>query len=57
MDLIYVGKPVPVGSALPLPEGWTAENHNEPDTAVAKAKLASGLYTTPVKAPSPKKEG
>jgi len=53
MELIYTGKPVPVGSALPLPEGWPAETHIEPDTAVAKAKLASGLYAVKAKKETP----
>lgn len=36
---------VPVdGSALPLPEGWPAADHEEGDPAVAAAKVASGLY-------------
>lgn len=46
MDLVYTG-PNPRdlrGGALPLPEGWPALDHTEPDAAVAEAKVASGLY-------------
>lgn len=54
MQLKYIG-PDPealgmAGSALPLPEGWTAEDGDEPDAEVAAAKVASGLYAE-VKAP------
>ena len=32
------------GCALPLPEGWVAETHIEPDPAVVAKKLATGRY-------------
>lgn len=42
--LRYIG-PAPGGAgALPLPEGWLAADHEEPDEAVAAAKVASGMY-------------
>lgn len=42
-ELVWVGQVAP-GSAVPLPEGWPAESHSEPDAAKAAEKLASGLY-------------
>lgn len=42
-ELKYVG-PGPDVSALPLPEGWPAEDHDEPNAAVRAEKLASGMY-------------
>ena len=45
MKLIYIGPPPdPAGGALPLPEGWTAADQDEPDTTVATAKVESGLF-------------
>ncbi len=41
--LRYIG-PGPGAGALPLPEGWLAGDHDEPDEARATAKVASGLY-------------
>lgn len=42
--LKYTGPdPAEVG-VVPLPEGWPAEDHDEPDAALAKEKLASGSY-------------
>jgi hypothetical protein len=35
---------LPQGSALPLPQGWPAADHNEPNEAIAAEKLASGMY-------------
>jgi hypothetical protein len=43
MRLTYTGPSGP-DTTLPLPEGWVAADHDEPDEAVAAAKLASGLY-------------
>jgi hypothetical protein len=43
MRLTYTGPSGP-DTTLPLPEGWPAADHDEPDEAVAAAKLASGLY-------------
>ncbi|MBM3940436.1 MAG: hypothetical protein FJ318_06035 [SAR202 cluster bacterium] len=37
MQLAYVG---PTTNPPPLPEGWPAAAHDEPDAALAKAKLA-----------------
>ncbi len=49
--LIYTDSaPNPPGSALPLPEGWPAADHDESDSAVAKAKIASGSYRKKAKA-------
>lgn len=36
--------PVAGLGAIPLPEGWPAEDHDEPDDRVAAAKLATGMY-------------
>lgn len=44
MKLVFVGERPTDGSALALPEGWPAEDHEEPDAATAKAKVASKLY-------------
>lgn len=44
MELIYVGpSPAEIG-VVPLPEGWPAADHTEPDRALARAKLQSGFY-------------
>ena len=44
MELRYTGPdPASVG-VVPLPEGWPAETHDEPDEALAKEKIASGAY-------------
>jgi hypothetical protein len=43
MMLRYVGPPAGRG-VPPLPEGWPAQDHEEPDPDVAGRKLASGLY-------------
>lgn len=32
------------GGALPLPEGWLADTHIEPDPVVVAQKLATGRY-------------
>ncbi|MCX7619026.1 hypothetical protein [Tepidiforma sp.] len=44
MRLRYLGPDPAIDAALPLPEGWPAADHDEPDPAAAAAKLASGLY-------------
>ena len=47
MELRYTGPTIgtiPLGSALPLPEGWPSEDHDEPDAALAAEKVRSGLY-------------
>lgn len=42
--LRYTGPdPAEVG-VVPLPEGWPAVDHDEPDAAQRAAKLASGAY-------------
>lgn len=42
--LRYVGPaPAEVG-IVPLPEGWPAADHSEPDLALLAEKLASGMY-------------
>lgn len=43
--LRWIGPRTP-GAVLPLPEGWPARDHDEPDQAVAAEKLASGLFAT-----------
>lgn len=49
MRLEYVGPAPAPGAAVPLPEGWPAADHDEPDRQAAAAKLASGLYRRPRK--------
>ncbi len=44
MRLQYTGGDAPADTALPLPEGWPAADHDEPDELVAAAKVASGAY-------------
>jgi hypothetical protein len=41
--LRYIGPRDVVDGVLPLPEGWPAADHDEPDEALAEAKLARGL--------------
>lgn len=38
--LFFVGQRPADGSALPLPEGWPAESHEEPDDTRRAEKLA-----------------
>lgn len=45
MKLTYHGPEQRADGALPLPEGWPAADHDEPDEARAAAKVASGLYS------------
>ena len=42
-SLRYVG-PAPVGGVVPLPEGWPALDHEEPDASLRAKKLSSGMY-------------
>lgn len=42
MKLRYLGHEP--GGVIPLPEGWPAFDHEEPDIEVASAKIASGNY-------------
>lgn len=45
MDLQYTGPSFDEsGGIVPLPEGWPAFDHDEPDAALARAKVASGKY-------------
>lgn len=41
MKLLYNGHKM---GAVPLPEGWPAADHEEPDPSLAKAKVDSGAY-------------
>lgn len=50
MELKYIGQGHGLG-AIPLPEGWPAQDHDEPDEAVAKAKVESGHYRGEAKRP------
>lgn len=44
MRLVYIGpNPATVG-IVPLPEGWPALDHEEPDEALAAEKVESGSY-------------
>lgn len=40
--LVYAGPEV--NGFVPLPEGWPAADHDEPDEALRAEKLASGMY-------------
>jgi hypothetical protein len=45
MFLVYTGPDYESSpGAIPLPVGWTAADHEEPDEALAAEKCASGLY-------------
>lgn len=44
MKLIYTGKTIEEVGVVPLPEGWPTADHEEPDKALAKEKIASGNY-------------
>ena len=43
MKLAYIGPPV-VNGIVPLPEGYPAATHYEPDETRGEEKLASGFY-------------
>lgn len=47
MRLIYTGETIDQAGVVPLPEGWPAADHDEPDRAIAAAKLTSGVYREP----------
>ncbi len=57
MQLKYIGKTIDEVGIVPLPEGWAAEDHDEPDPAIAKAKIAAGNYQKAVKDAETKEEG
>lgn len=42
--LFYVGPSPDEAGGVPLPEGWPAEDHEEPDNVARSEKLASGFY-------------
>ena len=44
MELRYVGQHIAAAGIVPLPEGWPAQDHDEPRPGVAADKLASGAY-------------
>ena len=44
MELEYVGPDPSVVGVVPCPEGWPAADHRETSTALAREKVASGLY-------------
>lgn len=44
MKLTYCGPEIAPMGGVPLPEGWPAADHDEPDEALAKEKVASGNY-------------
>lgn len=44
MRLEYLGPDPNDLEVVPLPEGWPAASHDEPDAEVAAAKVASGAY-------------
>ena len=57
--LRYTGPAIPPGTAVPLPEGWPAASHSEPDAALAAEKIASGNYAVDAPEPNtgPRKRG
>lgn len=44
MELTYIGPNPGVIGVVPLPEGWPAANHDEPDPLVAAVKLTTEMY-------------
>ena len=42
--LEYTGPDPAAVGIVPLPEGWPAEDHEEPDAVQRAAKVASGRY-------------
>ncbi|MGI8423584.1 MAG: hypothetical protein ACR2NO_05655 [Chloroflexota bacterium] len=51
-ELIYIGPdPADVG-VVPLPEGWSAANHEEPDIDLAAEKVASRMYRAKAEKPA-----
>lgn len=55
MKLVYTGPDPAAVGCVPVPEGWSAFDHDEPDAGLAAAKVASGLYRreTPAKPEKP----
>lgn len=45
--LRYTGPDPAAVGVVPLPEGWPAFDHDEPDAALRAEKLASGAYAPP----------
>lgn len=43
-QLKYIGPDPAVLGMVPLPEGWTAADGEEPDEALAAEKVSSGNY-------------
>jgi hypothetical protein len=44
VKLRYIGPTPGPNSAIPLPEGWPAYDHDEPDPVLAEAKLALRMH-------------
>lgn len=42
--LRYIGPAPADAGVVPLPEGWPAADHDEPEPAIRAAKVASGMY-------------
>ena len=42
--LRYTGPAIVPGEGVPLPQGWPAEDHSEPDAKLRAEKIASGFY-------------
>lgn len=49
--LRYIGPDPAVIGVVPLPEGWPAADHDDPDMARRGEKLASGMYEPAAAAP------
>lgn len=56
MKLKYVGPDPAVVGVVPLPEGWPALDHEEPNEQRAAEKLASGSYKS-AERPAGKRKG
>ena len=51
-ELRYTGPAFKPGDGIPTPQGWPAADHEEPDKALYKEKIASGFYAPVGDAPA-----
>jgi hypothetical protein len=56
VGLRYTGPSYAEAGCVPLPEGWPAADHHEPDDALRAEKLESGMYELATPAPSLEEE-
>lgn len=44
MQLTFLGQPADGATKPPIPGDWTLNDHDEPDSQIAKAKVDSGWF-------------